>query len=503
MTINNILQIKPQDNVAIALAPLAKGTVLPACGVTLREDIPLGHKVALVPISKGEHVMRYGYSIGRASQDILPGQWIHSHNLGTGLEGKLDYTYEPTPGHCEVARFSEPVPTFLGYRRPDGQVGIRNEIWIINTVGCINKQSERLAALAEKKFNAQIAAGLIDGFYTFGHPYGCSQLGDDLVYTQKILSGLVKHGNAAAVLILGLGCENNRMNDFLPFLGDYDPGRIRTMVLQEVDDEFTVGMELLEQLVDYAAGFKQEPIPVSELKIGLKCGGSDGFSGITGNPLVGSLADKLIGFGGTAVLSEVPEMFGAETILMNRAKDQAIFDKTVALINDFKDYFIRNGQEVYENPSPGNKDGGITTLEEKSLGCTQKGGTSTVVDVLKYGDRLKTKGLNLLEGPGNDIVSTTAMTAAGVHVIFFTTGRGNPMGTPVPTVKVATNSGLAQKKANWIDFNAGKLLEGVSMPQLTDELFELLIEVASKHRLTKNEINGFRDMAIFKNGVTL
>lgn len=499
---NNILQIKPQDNVAIALTPLSKGTVLNIDDVVLQEDIPIGHKVALVPIAKGEHVMRYGYSIGHASRDILPGQWIHSHNLRTGLEGKLDYKYQPAPAHPDPVN-TPPVPTFLGYRRPDGQVGIRNEIWIINTVGCINSQSERLATLAREKFKAQMDAGLIDGFYTFAHPYGCSQLGDDLVYTQKILSGLVKHGNAGAVLLLGLGCENNRMNDFLPFLGDYDSNRIRTMVLQDVDDEFASGIELLEQLVDYAAGFKQEAIPVSELKIALKCGGSDGFSGITGNPLVGSVADKLIGMGGTAVLSEVPEMFGAETILMNRAKDREIFDKTVALINDFKDYFIRNGQEVYENPSPGNKDGGITTLEEKSLGCTQKGGASTVMDVLKYGDRIKTNGLNLLEGPGNDIVSTTAMTAAGVHVIFFTTGRGNPMGAPVPTIKVSTNSGLARKKTNWIDFNAGKLLEGSTMAQLTDELFDLLLAVASKRKLTKNEINGFRDMAIFKNGVTL
>lgn len=500
---SKVLQIKSEDNVVIALADLAQGEELhlPAKSLRVIESIPNGHKVALKDISAGEPVIRYAYPIGIASKNIRAGEWIHSHNLHTGLEGKLEYTYQPSA--LSNPTKPEKVPTFKGYRRVDGQVGIRNEIWLINTVGCTNKQSDRLARLAEEKYQSVISAGTIDGFFNFSHPYGCSQLGEDLENTQKALSGLVKHPNAAGVLVVALGCENNRLDDFKKFLGDFDPKRIKFITLQDVSDEMVTGMELIDELVSYASGFKQEDVPVSELKIGLKCGGSDGFSGITGNPLVGSLADKLINFGGTAVLTEVPEMFGAETILMNRAKDVETFNKTVALINDFKDYFIRNGQEVYENPSPGNKDGGITTLEEKSLGCTQKGGTSPVMDVLKYGDRLTSHGLNLLEGPGNDIVSTTAMTAAGVHLIFFTTGRGNPMGAAVPTVKVATNSGLAQHKANWIDFNAGQLLEGISMNDLTEEFFSYMLKVASKEILTKNEINGYRDIAIFKNGVTL
>jgi altronate hydrolase len=504
---NQLLQITPQDNVAVVLSNLTPGTVVDLTGdpIAIREAIRQGHKVAIRDIKSGEAVIRYGYSIGNATCDIAKGNWVHSHNLATGLHGKLDYTYQPDqnalnnwPGQTDGV-----IPTFTGYRRTDGQVGIRNEIWIINNVGCINKQSERLANMARQKYQSQIQSGVIDGFFAFSHPYGCSQLGEDLTNTQKLLAGLVKHPNAAGVLVVGLGCENNRMDDFQKFIPGYDPKRVKFLVLQEVEDEFEAGMDLLAELVEYVSGFGREPLPVSELKIGLKCGGSDGFSGITANPLVGSLSDKLIGLGGTSILSEVPEMFGAETILMNRAQNPAVFEQIVALVNDFKDYFIRNGQEVYENPSPGNKDGGITTLEEKSLGCTQKGGSTAVVDVLSYGDQVKIKGLNLLHGPGNDIVSTSALTAAGAHLILFTTGRGNPMGAPVPTLKIATNSQLATKKTNWIDFNAGQLLAGVSMSDLTEQLFKLIIAVASKEQPAKNEENDYRDIAIFKSGVTL
>jgi altronate hydrolase len=501
---NQLLQINSRDNVAVALSDLSPGTIAGCFGapITLREAIRQGHKVALHDIKRGEAVIRYGYSIGHATADIPQGAWVHSHNLTTGLHGKLEYTYHPDPNALTVAKAGI-IPTFAGYRRSDGQVGIRNEIWIINNVGCTNKQSERLAQMAREKYRSRIESGVIDGIFAFSHPYGCSQLGEDLANTQKLLAGLVRHPNAAGVLVVGLGCENNRMADFQTFIPDYDPKRVKFLVLQEVEDEFQAGLALLGELVDYAAGFSREPIPVSELKIGLKCGGSDGLSGITANPLVGSISDKLIGLGGTSVLSEVPEMFGAETLLMNRAKNPAVFEQIVALINDFKDYFIRNGQEVYENPSPGNKDGGITTLEEKSLGCTQKGGTTAVVAVLNYGDPVKTSGLNLLQGPGNDIVSTSALTAAGVHLILFTTGRGNPMGAPVPTLKISTNSRLAARKADWIDFNAGPLLEGKSLSQLTEELFEFILAVAGKRRLTKNERFDYRDIAIFKNGVTL
>lgn len=504
ITVNKVLQIRPEDNVAVALTDLAKGSELNTNGLKIRviDEIPIGHKVALREIKSGEQVIKYGYSIGLAKNQIQQGQWVHSHNLATGLEGKLEYGYQPSiqavkPG-LEVK-----CPSFQGYRRDNGQVGIRNEIWIINTVGCVNKQSERLGELARDQFKAQISSGAIDGIYAFSHPYGCSQLGEDHENTRKLLAGLVAHPNAGGVLVVGLGCENNQMSDFQKLLGDFNPERVKFLVLQDVEDELAVGMGLLTELVQYASRFEREPIPVSELKIGMKCGGSDGFSGITANPLVGSVADKLVSCGGSVILTEVPEMFGAETILMNRAKDRGTFERVVDLINDFKDYFLRNGQEVYENPSPGNKDGGITTLEEKSLGCIQKGGTSAVVDVLKYGERIRTSGLTLLEGPGNDIVSCTALTAAGVHLILFTTGRGNPMGAPVPTVKVATNSQLATKKANWIDFNAGMLLEGKTMPELTEEMFAYILQVASKEKLTRNEANGYRDMAIWKSGVTL
>lgn len=503
ITVNTVLRIKPEDNVAVALTGLAKGTEIDANGLKIRviDEIPFGHKIALRDIKAGERIIKYGYPLGLAKTSIQQGQWVHSHNLVTGLKGKLEYEYQPTVS--EKPRSDGKCPFFQGYRREDGKVGIRNEIWILNTVGCVNKQSERLAELARDQFKARISSGAIDGIFAFSHPYGCSQLGEDHENTRKILAGLVAHPNAAGVLVVGLGCENNRMSDFQKLLGDFNPKRVKFLVLQDVEDELAAGMELLTELVQYASRFEREPVPVSELKIGMKCGGSDGFSGITANPLVGAVADKLVSCGGSVILTEVPEMFGAETILMNRAKDRETFDRVVSLINDFKDYFLRNGQEVYENPSPGNKDGGITTLEEKSLGCIQKGGTSMVVDVLRYGEQIRANGLTLLEGPGNDIVSCTAMTAAGTHLILFTTGRGNPMGAPVPTVKVATNSQLAKKKANWIDFNAGMLLEGKTMPELADEMFSYILQVASKEQLTKNEANGYRDMAIWKSGVTL
>ena len=504
ITVNKVLQIKPEDNVAVALTDLAKGLEMDVNGLKIRviDEVPTGHKIALRDIKTGEQVIKYGYSLGLAKNPIQQGQWVHSHNLTTGLKGKLEYKYQPSESAMKSS-WEGKCPSFQGYRREDGAVGIRNELWIINTVGCVNKQSERLAELARDQFEAQIHSGAIDGIYAFCHPYGCSQLGEDHENTRKLLAGLVAHPNAGGVLVVGLGCENNRMSDFQKLLGNFNPERVKFLVLQDVEDELVAGMESLTELVRYASKFKQEPVPVSELKIGMKCGGSDGFSGITANPLVGSIADKLVSYGGSVILTEAPEMFGAETILMNRAKDRGTFERVVDLINNFKDYFLRNGQEVYENPSPGNKDGGITTLEEKSLGCIQKGGTSMVVDVLKYGERLRVKGLTLLEGPGNDIVSCTAMTAAGAHLILFTTGRGNPMGAPIPTVKIATNSQLATKKANWIDFNAGMLLEGKNMPELTEEMFAYILQVAGKEKLTRNEANGYRDIAIWKSGVTL
>jgi altronate hydrolase len=496
------LHIRPEDNVVVALKPLKKGEETIIDNLTLKpvENIPEGHKMAIKPIVMGEKVFKYGYSIGVATKEIGVGEWVHSHNLATGLKGKLEYTYNPQK---TLLQKSDEIPSFSGYRRENGKVGIRNEIWIIPTVGCVNKQCEKLALLAREKFKEEIDSGKIEGIHTFSHPYGCSQLGDDHENTQKILAGLVKHPNAGGVLIVGLGCENNQISEFKKFLDTEASAHVRFMIMQEVEDEITAGMELLNELVDYAGSFQREEIPVSELKIGLKCGGSDGFSGITGNPLVGRVADLLTSYGGTSILTEVPEMFGAETILMNRAQDEKVFNQVVELINGFKDYFIRNGQEVYENPSPGNKKGGITTLEEKSLGCTQKGGTGTVVDVLRYGEQIKTKGLNLLEGPGNDIVSTTAMTAAGVHLILFTTGRGTPLGAPVPTIKISTNSMLAKKKAQWIDFDAGRLLSGEKMDNLAEELFAYILQIAGGKRKSRNEENDYRDIAIFKTGVTL
>lgn len=447
-------------------------------------ELETGHKKALCAIKNGENVIKYGFPIGHAIADIQPGEAVHTHNLKTNLSEKLDYTYQPKWQELSPL----PQKTFLGYRRKDGQVGIRNDVWIINTVGCVNKIAEKIAALT--------------GALAFPHPYGCSQLGGDHEITQKILCGLIRHPNAGGVLVLGLGCENNNIPELKKMLGIYDPDRVKFLNAQETDDEVATGIAEIKKLQAYAASFQRESIPASELKVGLKCGGSDGLSGITANPLVGRVSDILIASGGTSVLSEVPEMFGAETILMERCESKAVFDKTVQLINRFKDYFIRHNQVIYENPSPGNKAGGISTLEEKSLGCVQKGGTAKIVDVLSYGNRLTKRGLNLLDGPGNDMVAITNLTAAGVHIILFTTGRGTPLGAPVPTIKISTNSGLFLHKPQWIDFNAGILAEGEHIEKTSEELFEFCLNVASGLQ-TKNEQHGYREISIFKDGVTL
>lgn len=441
-----------------------------------------GHKYAACDIKTGENIIKYGNPIGHATRDIKRGEHVHTHNMKTNLSGNLEYVYQPELTELDAA---DGERYFMGYVRENGDVGIRNEIWIINTVGCVNKVAKRLSE--------------ITGAYCFEHPFGCSQLGTDHRNTQLVLKGLVNHPNAGGVLVLGLGCENNNIAEFKKVLGEYNPDRVKFLNAQDCEDELEEGAELIRQLEKYAAGFKRTKVPASKLKIGLKCGGSDGLSGITANPLLGRASDKLIAMGGSCALTEVPEMFGAEHILMKRCKNREVFEKTVKLINNFKDYFTRHNQVIYENPSPGNKAGGITTLEEKSLGCIQKGGKSEIVDVLTLGDRLEKNGLSLLDGPGNDMVAITNLAAAGVQMILFTTGRGTPVGAPVPTVKISTNRALAEKKKNWIDFDASPILDG--MP-LTDELFDYIISVASGEQ-TVNEKNNYREISIFKDGVVL
>ena len=441
-----------------------------------------GHKYALCDIKKGENIIKYGNPIGHATADIKAGEHVHTHNVATNLSDNLTYTYTEKPLNLPTNIGGR---TFMGYLRENGEVGVRNEVWIINTVGCVNKISERLAALT--------------GAFAFPHPFGCSQMGGDQALTQKVLRGLVNHPNAAGVLVLGLGCENNNIAVFKEVLGEYDERRVKFLNCQDVEDEIEAGIALIRELQAYAATFQRTEVHISHLRVGLKCGGSDGYSGITANPLVGRFCDALIAEGGSCVLTEVPEMFGAEHLLMERCVNREVFEKTVSLVNDFKDYYKRHDQVVYENPSPGNKKGGITTLEEKSLGCVQKGGSAPVVDVLNYGDVVTKNGLSLLDGPGNDIVAITNLTAAGAHIILFTTGRGTPLGAPVPTVKVATNHALAENKRGWIDYDASLVLDG---KDIDADFFNHVIEVASGKE-TKNELHGYREISIFKSGVTL
>lgn len=490
------LKINPADSVVVCLSPKKKGDLITVDGrkIAINQDTPAGHKVLIKDVSEGEDIIKYGYPIGHAMTSMKAGDWVNENNLMTNLSGTLEYTYNPI---TEQLTYTNQNRTFNGYVRRNGDIGIRNEIWIVPTVGCVNGIAEKLVA----KLKQEKPEG-VDNIYAWHHNYGCSQLSEDHENTRKVLRDICLHPNAGAVLVLSLGCENNQPEDFMAMLGDYDNDRIKLLVTQRVDDEIEAGMQILRQLYDIASQDKRTEVPVSKLRVGLKCGGSDGFSGITANPLVGEFSDWLVAQGGTSVLTEVPEMFGTETILMNRCTSRELFDQTVSMVNNFKNYFLSHGEPVGENPSPGNKAGGISTLEDKALGCTQKCGKAPVSGVMEYGDRLENTGLNLLSAPGNDLVASTALASCGCHLVLFTTGRGTPFGTFVPTMKIATNPDLASRKQNWIDFSAGQLIEGRTMQEIVPEFIDKVLAVASG-KPAKNEINDYREISIFKNGVTL
>ncbi len=494
--LEKLIRIHALDNVAVATEVIPAGARLRAgdMEIVTAEEIPAGHKVAITGIAQGADIVKYGFPIGHATRAIAAGEWVHTHNAASNLSGLREYEYQPTA--CPERR-EEPAG-FLGYVRPDGSVGVRNEVWIIPTVGCVNGVAEAIEEIAA----AEKPEG-VSRVCAYTHPFGCSQLGEDHLMTQKALCGLIRHPNAAGVLVLGLGCENNQVDDLKKVLGEYDPRRVRFLICQQVEDEIAAGAEIVRELMRDAAECARTEVPADRLIVGLKCGGSDGFSGITANPLLGSFAEKLTAQGGSAMLTEVPEMFGAETILMNRCADRQTFEKTEALINGFKEYFMRYGEKINENPSPGNKKGGITTLEEKSLGCVQKGGRAPVADVLSYGEAVKRRGLSLLQAPGNDLVASTALAVSGAQIVLFTTGRGTPFGCPVPTAKISTQSDIAGRKPGWIDFNAGALLEGSSMEEQTEALFRYVLDIASGRAEPKSERLSKRNLAIFKDGVTM
>jgi altronate hydrolase len=492
------IKINTHDNVVVCLRPFKQGEHISVDNqdIEVRQDTPAGHKLLIHDVKTGDNIIKYGYPIGHAQEDLSAGQWVNEHNIKTNLAGTLSYEYHPVSDALNIA---DKHLTFKGYERANGEVGIRNEIWIVPTVGCVNGIADRLAQLFEKETQLQG----IDGVHAWHHNYGCSQLSGDHENTRKVLRDICLHPNAGGVLVLSLGCENNQPDAFMQMLGDYDTSRIKLLVTQKVEgDELEEGLKLLRQIYEVARTDLRTDVPLSKLRVGLKCGGSDGFSGITANPLVGEFSDFLVAQGGTTILTEVPEMFGAETILMNRCKTPELFRQTVNLINNFKEYFLSHGEPVGENPSPGNKAGGISTLEDKALGCTQKCGRALVSGVLGYGDRLKVNGLNLLSAPGNDLVAATALASAGCQLVLFTTGRGTPFGTFVPTMKISTNNELFRRKPNWIDFNAGQLLKGVSMDDLLQQFITKVVAVASGMS-TRNEENGYQEIAIFKNGITL
>ena len=494
-TAGALLRLDPRDDVAVALRALAPGErmAVAGCAIEIGGDVPHGHKVALRDLAAGETVRKFGWPIGRATAPVRAGEHVHSHNLATLLSGVEGYAYAPAA--AEGTEAAE-APSFLGYRRSDGRVGTRNEVWILPTVGCVGRTAQKIAAIAHARH-----AGMVDGVHAFAHPFGCSQLGDDLAGTRSVLAALACHPNAGGVLLVGLGCESNQLERLLEEIPEGLRGRVRTLRAQGVEDEMEEGLALVDALVATAATARRQRVGFGELAIGLKCGGSDGFSGLTANPLVGRMADRVVGAGGSAILSEIPEIFGAERLLMARARDETVFDAVVGVVDDFKRYFLAHGEPVSENPSPGNIEGGITTLEEKSLGAVQKAGRAPLEDVLRYGERIRRRGLSLLEAPGNDAVSSTALAAAGATIILFTTGRGTPLGFPVPTVKIASNSPLAQRKKGWIDFDAGRVLEEGIEPA-AGALAETIAAIASGEE-TAAERNGEREIAIWKRGVTL
>ncbi|MDE5880650.1 MAG: altronate dehydratase family protein [Muribaculaceae bacterium] len=507
------IRIDPKDNVAVSLVDNLKAgewIELDDKRIKLLADIPRGHKFALAPIEPGKDIVKYGYPIGHALSHIAAGERVHTHNLATSLGDNLQYEYNPVIAKTNTsvendssaeayASTMSKSPVIEGYLRHNGDMGIRNELWILPTVGCVNGSAQAIARRLLRELPDQ---SNVDDIIAFTHNYGCSQLGADHANTRKALAALARHPNAGGVIVLGLGCENNRIDQLREEIGDYDPDRVKFITAQEVTDEIEEGVRIGRELLAVMRRDKRQPLPFSKLKVGLKCGGSDGLSGITANPLVGLLTDRIVGWGATAVLTEVPEMFGAETILMDRAISREVFNKTVDLINNFKDYFRQSGQPVYENPSPGNKEGGITTLEEKSLGCIQKGGKAPVVGVLEYAQSLYAPGLNLLNAPGNDLVASTALALSGCQLVLFTTGRGTPFGTCVPTLKISTNTQLAQHKPGWIDFNAGTLIVDESPSTALDRLTDEIVAVADGKKV-KQEINGYREISIFKTGVTL
>lgn len=497
VTAPELLKLNERDNVVVALRPLEAGEILSIDGqeITILQETPQGHKIALTDLNVNDNVVKYGYPIGHVIKEAKVGEWLHTDTVKTNLDGELEYSYQP---ELHQKTYPKKDLTFKGYRRDNGKIGIRNDLLIVPTVGCVNG----IAELIIQEFKAKYPdLGTFDNITILKHPYGCSQLGTDHENTREILIDAVKHPNAGGVLVFGLGCENNTIPEFKEKLGEYDESRVKFLVAQDVYDEVDHGVSLLEELFEAAKNDHREDIPISELNVGLKCGGSDGFSGITANPLLGAFSDFLISQGGSTILTEVPEMFGAEEVLMARAENEEVFEDIVHLINDFKQYFLAFGEPVYENPSPGNKAGGITTLEDKSLGCTQKAGSAPVVDVLKYGEKLRKKGLSLLQAPGNDLVASSALASSDCHLVLFTTGRGTPFGAYVPTVKVATNSTIFDRKKHWMDFNAGVLLER-PMEEVLQDFIDKIIAVASGEE-TCNERNEVREIAIFKTGVTL
>jgi altronate hydrolase len=496
---NSVILLHPGDNVVIARVAVGAGQSVEAGPFTLtaRDFIPPGHKLAIKGIASGEPVYRYGNLIGFATRPIEPGQHVHEHNLGY----KEVQTEGEAPMLAPERRILHSTRSFLGFQRHDGRVGTRNYIAVVAASNCAAYTSELIA----ESFADEALPASVDGIVAFPHGEGCGMsIGPDSEQLQRTLKGVLDHPNVSAALILGLGCEVNQISHYLGKAGDNAPATLQGLTMQETGGTrgaVESARRHLRQFVERAAEEKRSETPASKIVLGLNCGGSDSFSGITANPALGHCSDLIVEQGGTVVLAETTEIFGAEHLLTRRARSPEIAAKLLRTIENYKAYLRQFGGSFNDNPSPGNKEGGLTNILEKSLGAVAKAGTSTLEDVLNFAERIEASGFLFMDTPGYDPVSITGLAAGGVNLIAFTTGRGSAIGFPnIPVVKIASNSNTFRRMRDNMDVNAGRIADGqASIPEVGAEIFELLLRVASGERTCAERI-GHHEFAPWRIG---
>jgi altronate hydrolase/galactarate dehydratase len=493
MTGSGFIKLRADDNVVIALRALPAGTELEGVSGALLAPVHPGHKIACKLIPAGENVVRYGQIIGQAKADIQPGEHVHSHNLG--MEGHSLQDHEFASQNTPLAPI-EAGRTFQGYRRADGRTGTRNYIGILTSVNCSGSVAQFVAEAAERNGLLDRFPN-VDGVVPIVHGTGCGMSGENEGYAAlfRTLSGYAQHPNFGGILLIGLGCEVMQVSDLVGGRPIRSDGALRYMTIQQQGGTrrtIEKGLEELEGIAQIANKATRSPAPISDITVGMQCGGSDGYSGITANPALGYASDLLVRHGGTTILSETPEIYGAEHLLTSRAETASVGEKLLERVRWWEDYTARNGGEMDNNPSPGNKRGGLTTILEKSLGAVAKGGTAPLAGVYEFGEQVDRKGFVFMDSPGFDPCSVTGQVASGANLVVFTTGRGSVSGyKPTPCIKLATNSDMYGRMSEDMDLNCGDIVtDGVSIEEKGEELLELMIRVASGEK-TKSEQLGF------------